>query len=82
MTLLGGGPLNESQVTLHKFLAIIWNSCFNTKVMFDSRAVSYFYETEFEFWLALGQMDSFQFMDFLFWVWFSLEANTKGKIVF
>ena len=82
MTLLGGGPLNESQVTLHKFLAIIWNSCFNTKVMFVSRAVSYFYETEFEFWLVLGQMDSFQFMDFLFWVWFSLEANTKGKIVF
>ena len=82
MTLLGGGPLNESQVTLHKFLAIIWNSCFNTKVMFVSRAVSYFYETEFEIWLALGRMDSFQFMDFLFWVWFSLEANTKGKIVF
>ena len=82
MTLLGGGPLNESQVTLHKFLAIVWNSCSNTKVMFVSRAVSYFYETEFEFWLALGRMDSFQFMDFLFWVWFSLEANTKGKIVF
>ena len=50
MTLLGGGPLNESQVTLHKFLAIIWNSCFNTKVMYISRAVSYFYEAEFEFW--------------------------------
>ena len=54
MTLLGGGPLNESQVTLHKFLAIIWNSCFNTKVMFIGRAVSYFYEAEFEFWTGFG----------------------------
>ena len=55
----GGGPLNESQVTLHKFLAIIWNSCFNTKVMFISRAVSsFFMKLNLSFGLVLGPMGS------------------------